>query len=78
MKIKRNPQSWGEEVIIGEGARVVRIYQSAKKVTIDLSQVRDWDWHKYMAIQAKYPNCTKVELPATTPVEPLIQWFMKE
>ena len=78
MKIKRIPQSWGEEVIIGEGARVVRLYKSNKKVTIDLTQVRDMTWPKFQSVQTKYPGTRKIELPADTNVETLIQWFMKE
>jgi len=78
MKIKRIPQSWGEEVIIGEGARVVRLYKSNKKVTVDLSQVRDVTWDKFVQVQVKYPGTRKIELPATYPMEVLISWFMKE
>ena len=78
MKIRRKPQSWGEEIVLGEGARVVRIYASAKKVTIDLSQVRDKDWGKLVKVQQKYPNCTKIELPADTNVDTLICFWMKE
>lgn len=78
MNIKRHTTSWGEEVVIGEGARVVRIYQSAKKVTIDLSQVRDETWNKFIQVQKKYPGTRKIVLPADTDIQPLIQWFMKE
>ena len=78
MKIRRKPQSWGEEIVLGEGARVVRIYASAKKVTIDLSQVRDKTWNKLVKVQQKYPNCTKIELPADTNVDTLICFWMKE
>ncbi|MEI2690122.1 MAG: hypothetical protein V9H69_10615 [Anaerolineae bacterium] len=64
MKLKRLARSWGEEVVIGEGARVARVYASAKKVTVDLSQVRDETWDRFVKVQAKYPGCTKIELPA--------------
>ena len=77
MKIKRVDHSWGEEVIIGEGARVVRIYRSAKKITVDLSQVRDETWDKFVAVQEKYPDCTKIELsPASVDITRIIQWWM--
>jgi len=76
MKIKRIPQSWGEEVVIGEGARVVRLYKSNKKVTVDLSQVRDTAWDKFVQVQAKYPGTRKIELPANTSIDTLIQWWM--
>jgi hypothetical protein len=61
---------------MGEGARVVRIYASAKKVTIDLSQVRDVAWNKFVKVQAKYPGRTKIELAAGTDVQPIIQFWM--
>ena len=76
MRIKRHSRAWGEEVIIGEGAQVVRIYTTVKKVTIDLSQVRDATWGKFIKVQEKYPNCTKIELPVDTDVEMLIRWWM--
>ncbi len=78
MVLKRHAQSWGEEIVIGEGARVVRIYVSAKKVTVDLSQVRDMAWDKFIKVQAKYPACTKIELAAGTDVQPIIQFWMGE
>ena len=49
-----------------------------KKVTIDLSQVRDKTWNKLVKVQQKYPNCTKIELPADTNVDTLICFWMKE
>ena len=76
MVLKRHAQSWGEEIVIGKGARVVRIYVSTKKVTVDLSQVRDTAWDKFVKVQAKYPACTKIELPAGTEVQPIIQFWM--
>ena len=76
MVLKRHAQSWGEEIVIGEGARVVRIYVSTKKVTVDLSQVRDTAWDKLIKVQAKYPACTKIELAAGTDVQPIIQFWM--
>ena len=48
MKLKRLARSWGEEVVIGEGARVARVYASAKKVTVDLSQVSDAAWDTFV------------------------------
>lgn len=76
MKVKRTAKSYGEEVVIGEGARVVRIYVTTKKVTVDLSQVRDPEWDKFVKVQAKYPNCTKIELAADTDVQTIIQYWM--
>ncbi len=75
MKIKRTAKSYGEEVVIGEGSRVVRIYSTPKKVTVDLSQVRDATWDKFVKVQAKYPNCTKIELAAGTDVQTIIQYW---
>lgn len=74
--LKRHPQAWGEEIVIGDGARVVRIYSSAKKVTIDLTQVRDTTWNVYQAVSRKYPGGSKIELAADTNVDKLISFFM--
>jgi hypothetical protein len=74
--LKRHPQAWGEEVVIGDGARVVRIYSSAKKVTIDLTQVRDTTWNVYQAVTRKYPGTSRIELAADTDVNKLISFFM--
>lgn len=74
--LKRHPQAWGEEIVIGDGARVVRIYSSAKKVTIDLTQVRDTTWNVYQAVSRKYPGGSKIELAADTDVDKLISFFM--
>jgi len=74
--MKRYQHSWGEEIVIGTGERVVRIYVSTKKVTIDMSQVRDMDWDKMQRAAAKYPGTTKVVLPANTPVQPIINWWL--
>jgi len=76
MKLKRLARSWGEEVVIGEGARVARVYASAKKVTVDLSQVRDETWDRFAKVQAKYPGCTKIELPADADVEAIIRFWL--
>ena len=76
MKLKRLARSWGEEVVIGEGARVARVYASGKKVTVDLSQVRDETWDRFVKVQAKYPGCTKIELPPDADVEAIIRFWL--
>jgi hypothetical protein len=76
MKLKRLARSWGEEVVIGEGARVARVYASTKKVTVDLSQVRDETWDRFVQVQAKYPGCTKIELPPDADVEAIIRFWL--
>ena len=57
---------------------MVRIYVSAKKVTVDLSQVRDTAWDKFIKVQAKNPACTKIELAVGTDVQSIIQFWMGE
>jgi hypothetical protein len=77
VKLKRLARSWGQEVVIGEGARVARVYASSKKVTVDLSQVRDATWDKFVQVQAKYPGCTKIELSADADVEKIIRFWLE-
>jgi hypothetical protein len=67
--------SWGHEYILGSGERVVRVYASAKKVTIDLSQVRDLTWSVLQRVQAKHGQTTKIVLPSGTPTAPILEWF---
>lgn len=76
MKLKRLARSWGEEVVIGEGVRVARVYASTKKVTVDLSQVRDETWDRFVKVQAKYPGYTKIELPPDANVEAIIRFWL--
>ena len=73
--MKRYQHSWGEEIVIGAGERVVRIYVSAKKITIDMSQIRDTSWDRWQRAAAKYPGTTKVVLPPNTSVQPIIDWW---
>jgi hypothetical protein len=50
--------SYGLEIIAGNNDKVIRIYTntSKNKITIDLSQVRDKEWDKYIKITTKYGN----------------------
>lgn len=76
MQIRKIQHSWGSETVIGKDSRVVRVYQSSKKVTVDLSQIRDKTWNKFQAVQKKYPNTIKIVLGADTPINSIIQWWM--
>lgn len=68
-------RNWGREYVLGSGDRVIRIYDARKRVTIDLSQVRDKDWPLYQSIVRKYGQVTKITHPAGTPVQPILEWF---
>lgn len=76
MPIRKISRSWGTETIIGQGSHVVRVYQSDKKVTVDLSQVRDKNWGKLIACQRKYPSTSKIVLPAEADTSTIIKWWM--
>ena len=54
--VKVNKMSWGSETIVGYGARVIRLYYNTAKgrLTVDMSQVADKTWDKYLAAVAKY------------------------
>ena len=41
-----------------------------------MSQVRDETWDKFVKVQAKYPGCTKIELPADADVEAIIRFWL--
>ena len=66
---------WGTETIVGEHDRVVRIYASSKKVTVDLSQVRDTEWSAYKAAVNKYGASTKITLKPEADVKIIAEWF---
>ena len=77
MKVRRHPTSWGEEIIVGEGARVIRLYlRPGGKVTVDLSQVHDTSWDKFIKITKKYGDTRKIEVVKTVAgVEQIIHWI---
>ena len=72
--------SYGNEYIVGSEARVVRIYTntSKNKITIDLSQVRDKEWKKYVQITDKYGKGKIILTGDDNKAKEIINWIEKE
>jgi hypothetical protein len=67
MQTKTIAHNWGKEIILTESpSRIIRIYTRAKggNLTLDMSQVRDRSWDKFLTTFKKYGQ--KAKLPETS------------
>ncbi len=68
--------AWGSETVLNNGQYVVRLYESAKGLTIDMSQVKDCSWRPYYEAMEKY-NSLNIKLKEYDKNK-IIAWFTKE
>lgn len=65
---------WGKEIILNSGNKVVRLYESHKGLTIDLSQVHDEAWVPYVKTMEKYAD-RKIKINNNYVLNNIIKFF---